>query len=223
MYIKGIFSFVDVINHSGLSADANEFVPTVIDANEFDDGFEAVQSCDISNPEQNIRNESIESIQQHQSSVSIDEPCIDSEAIIPAESLQPEQKSEIEPLIQIQAEPVVESASEPVVAPAAAIAVAATTAVVAAAAAVGVAKTASLKKPTDAKKTEIKSKAAPLKKAATTTASKVAAKPSNTVAPRAAAPKVASRTIPPKVGTTTEKKTTTASLVNRKPISNGSE
>lgn len=103
------------------------------------------------------------------------------------------------------------------------------TAAVAGVAAVGIVKAASPKaKPTDTKKVDSKVKAAPIKKTApTTVTSKVAA--ARTSASKiddklkTATSKVASRTVPPKVGSTADKKSTVTSTVPRKPASNGSK
>lgn len=124
-----------------------------------------------------------------------------------------------------------EHVSDDKVAVAGATAAAATAAVVTGvAAAVGVAKTASSKaKPADVKKVDTKVKAAPIKKATATTAttSKVAA--ARTSAPKtddkskAAAPKIAPRTVASKVSTIADKKPTVTSTVPRKPAATSGE
>lgn len=219
------FMFSDVINDSDLSANANEFVPTPFSGNElFDAGFEVVQSNDIIEPEKYIQNETIESVKHDDLLISTDASHVDPEPYNAAELIKTE-ASEIEALIApIEPQNVVAPAPEPLIEPIVEIdskpAIIAAT-VVATAAAVGIAK-APLKKSIDAKKTDVKSKVAPIKKTTTSTiTSKVAAK-TGTVPSKTTAPKVASRTIAPKVSTVTEKKTSVTSTTARKPLSNGS-
>lgn len=235
-----------MINQSDLSVEANEFVP--VDP-VLDNIFEPIQSSDIIVPEpepyvqtgtqelvqlehssnkflnfglpaalteqkQNVeQTEHIEPVQHIEKVEEIEVPFAQEQPSEPAHDPEPEHQ------YQTQPEPFIESSvCEPVEAAAA---VAATTAV--AAAAVGIAKAATTKaKQTDTKKSDLKGKVAPIKKP-TTTASKVTAKPTGTTAPKTTvAPKVAPRTVAPKVGSTVEKKTTTSALT-RRPLSNGSK
>lgn len=217
-----------------MSVDANEFVPT---APVSDIDFEPVQSSGIIEPEPYIQTETHEPFIQQEQLLNLNNEAdpftLKMDQLSLTENIPTiEQKSEIEALIAQkpvepipQPEQVVESSvSEPIVAAAA---IAATTAAVAAAA-VGVAKAAAAspktKTTTDTKKTDVKGKVAPIKRptaTTTTTTSRLAAKPSTTTTTKTTvAPRVASRTLAPKVG---EKKTTTTTTITRKPLSNGSK
>lgn len=220
-----------MINQSDLSVEANEFVPT---APISDIDIEPVQSSSIIEPEPYIQTETHEPfIQQEQLLISTNEADPFTLKMNQLSLTEPIPTTEFEALIAQQPvepvpqpEQVVESSvSEPIVAAAA---IAATTAAVAAAA-VGVAKAAAAslktKTTTDTKKTDVKGKVPPIKRptaaTTTTTTSRLAAKPSTTTATKTTvAPRVASRTLAPKVG---EKKTTTTTTITRKPLSNGSK
>lgn len=220
--------FAEILDNTGLSADANEFVPT---PDLVPDVFDVQPTIPIvSNVPQGM--------EQSEDSSS-DESCACEggfvgetdllskflrEDLAAGKCTQEEYDGMMNQIIAsekaaeaLNQEPVVESSASNEVAAVAA--VVATTAV--AAAAVGVEKAAPKPKAAEAKKPEVKSRVAPIKKATTTTATKVAAKPSTT-APKAAAPRLATRTVPPKVSSVTEKKPAT-STVTRKPLSNGSK
>lgn len=211
-------------NKCDLSIHANEFVPSAPVA---DTEVVSIHSFDAPQPDPYVQTESQDLLQPELPLISTEEPHIEHETHLLTESIPAEQNVSVEaPIVLVEAapqsepKPVIESSiGEPIVVAAA---VATATAAMAAAA-VSVVKGAPLKKTTDAKKTDVKSKISPIKKPSTTITSKVAAKPSVTAASKTAAPKVASRTVAPKVGTTIEKKTTTSTLTARKPLSNGSK
>lgn len=233
-----------MINQSDLSINADEYVPIAQDADVLSSGFPGPE------PEPYRVDEIVH--QYEQQLISTDEPHVEPNDllndVIPNDQkpvaeiviAQPEPAQEFTPTPETVAvaetaaaasepEPLVEENLVKEVAVAAA-AVAATTAIVAATAVSATKTAASPKaKPTDAKKPETKGKVPPIRRptataTATSAASKVAAKPSTTLASKtAAAPRVASRTVAPKVASTTEKKTTTTTTATRKPISNGSK
>lgn len=211
-------------NQSDLSVHANEFVPSApVDDTE----VETIKFDDVAQPEPFVQSESFKLIQTDQPLISTEEPRIESETLSQTELIQIEQNTSAEaPIALVEPlEPVIDQSSigEPIVAAAAV----ATATVAVAAAAVGVVKALPLKKTTEIKKTDAKSRVSPIKRVSatttTTTTSKLAAKPGVTAASKTAAPKVASRTIAAKVGAATEKKTTTSTLTARKPLSNGSK
>lgn len=205
------------------SADANENVP-VAPVSETKDAM----SFDFSEPEPYRANEIAQQFEQPL--IPTEEPHIEPE--IPSAQFIPNEQTPEAEVAQLNESasapvpepepPVVENESVVKEAAIAAVAVAATTAVIAAKTA-----TSSKSKATDPKKTDIKGKVAPIKRPTTTTltaASKLGAKPSTTTASKtAAAPRVASRTVAPKVASTTEKKTTATTTTARRPLSNGSK
>lgn len=226
--------FPDVINDSALSINANEFVPSFPVS---DTGFEAINTAKVVEPQpqpepylptDHIQQMELLGLEHGQPLLAADPPTAHS-----IEELIPHQQTECE----IPAAPVTEAEPQPVITSSisddkdavANAATALTAAAVAGAAIVGTVKAASPKaKPTDAKKIDSKLKAAPIKKTATTTTtSKVAAARTSATKTddksKAAAPKIASRTVASKVGSVADKKPTVTSTVARKPASNGSK
>lgn len=237
----------DVINDSALSINANEFVPSFPVS---DVDFETISASNIVElePQQEQRLEpdpepylltdhnqhlDFHGIEQHgEPLLATDPPTSHSiEEIIPhqqteyeipmAQVTEPETHSEITSSLSDDKDAAIKTAA----------ALTAAAAAVAGAATVGAAKVAASPKakPTDTKKVEPKLKAAPIKKTTTTTtaASKVAAARTSALKTddksKTAAPKIASRTVASKVGTTADKKTTVTSTAARKPASNGSK
>lgn len=215
---------LDVINISGLSIHADEFVPT---APVPDIGFETIQSSNIAEPEPYIQSEQIlnfesHDMMQHEQPLILGSQRYEPDLLNLSVEQKPEPEMPIAQPTEPKSKPVIESSVNE--AAVASVAVVATTAAVAAAA-VGVAKAAPSKaKPTDAKKPEVKSKVAPAKKAPVTV--KVLNRPSATKTddkPKTAASRVAPRTgVAPKVSSTTERKPI-SSTTARKPLSNGSK
>lgn len=226
-----------MINDSALSINANEFVPSFPVS---DVGFEAINASNVVEPEPHLepepepylRADHSQQVELH--AIEHDQPLLagDTPAAQSFEEIMSHQQTECE----IPAAPVADAEPQSVIASsisddkdAATNAAAALTAAVAGAAIVGTVKAASPKaKPTDAKKVDSKLKTAPIKKTTTTTATtKVAAARTSATKPddksKPAAPKIASRTVASKVGSTADKKPTVTSTVPRKPASNGSK
>lgn len=230
-----------MINDSALSINANEFVPSFPVS---DVGFEALNTENVVEPEPHLEPEpepephltssdhnqpmELHETEHGELLVSADPPTAHSiEEIMTHQHIECE--IPVAPVVEPEPQSVITSSicddKDAVTNAAAAVAAAA----VAGVAAVGIVKASSPKaKPTDTKKVDSKVKAAPIKKTpTTTTTSKVAAARTSASKiddkSKPTAPKVASRTVASKVGSTADKKSTATSTVLRKPASNGSK